>query len=1062
MATVQAAFKEWAEKASCAEIDMIGKSDFARVWTYSLIYGLTLALGITIPFRWCRSSKKAFQVQHLDEEGGGEDHSTGKKQSGQKTLSSLESGCEPDLAKAEEHLRMTSATHRAPGSSRFTWQNPLCTPVHKLNELGGTGVELYFRNLRNLGFIFAYMAALTSPISAFCLLGNFGPDTGQVLLKTSIGNLGAFVDPSMLEPMNRIVQVGCQGWEIQHLTPIFAWLDFTAIIIFMIYTVWFRFIQVPRTAIEDAAEQVTPNDYAVVIDYLPTTIGNQKEYAKLLEEHLLSRLAYVRRRQKEPDDRPSEVVEITFVRDYNGRLADLRYRAELVQQKEILQRYDKPKQIERLDKTLNKLNERLAVHLEDEDTLPVLRAFVILSNKCDLRNLLFDYRFAEYSLFRWCQSGMRRFEGHGIRIRRAPQPTDLIWENQDTNWKWRSARRALMLLIFLIIMSISLALIYTLSTVGSKLGSAATLSYIGEPKCDPIPTKAFDSDEESYKCVLSVAQNWTRAYAESQGGDILSCWCTGTGFEEMMNDRTLLTTCQDWLTGIGKTIGVSVGASIIVLVINLTLQMTLLAMSEFEKPLSQTALNSSMMQKVFVAQTINTGFVLFVVNLQLKNLQPLFRIIPVIGRLLFDGPFDDITRGWYGVVGVTILTNMALQTVVPACTSISLMILTWVSRKCCRGGCRHQAELLKIYTNPPFDIKSKYAQMLTVVFVTMTYSSGLPLLNMFAAIYMFFMYWGDKFVLLWGSKRPPNYDTQMAKESSEFMLYAVPLHCVFAILMYGQECVFPSNALGGDLGNLADLGRAAYSNATVAAVAATGNTTAALVSANTDVVASLFSRVAKESTWMIFLLLVLLVAFWVLWCVAWIVGGTFGAFWDCLVDTCCPSRKRPKMSQAEAQEALAQGKTKLNGESIDVAMTMDWIAASVHIESTFPPASYRLEKHPDMVSIAHLLRSDTAFTPKKSLSGGDLRATATIAKSEHSTSDDTMTPPVLESDAKGFLEALNTEYVLQMQSGAVGKFLENHEALRSTLASFEEEVRQASDKNAAVQSIADKWGVRWP
>lgn len=73
-----------------------------------------------------------------------------------------------------------------------------------------------------------------------------------------------------------------------------------------------------------------------------------------------------------------------------------------------------------------------------------------------------------------------------------------------------------------------------------------------------------------------------------------------------------------------------------------------------------------------------------------------------------------------------------------------------------------------------------------------------------------------------------------------------------------------------------------------------------------------------------------------------------------------------------------------------------------------------------------------------------------------------MTPPVLECDAKGFLEALNTEYVLQMQSGAVGKFLENHEALRSTLASFEEEVRQASDKNAAVQSIADKWGVRWP
>ena len=40
------------------------------------------------------------------------------------------------------------------------------------------------------------------------------------------------------------------------------------------------------------------------------------------------------------------------------------------------------------------------------------------------------------------------------------------------------------------------------------------------------------------------------------------------------------------------------------------------------------------------------------------------------------------------------------------------------------------------------------------------------MLNLFASIYMFCMYWADKFVLLWGSKRPPNYDTQMAKEPS--------------------------------------------------------------------------------------------------------------------------------------------------------------------------------------------------------------------------------------------------------------------------------------------------------
>eukprot|EP00930_Biecheleria_cincta_P072492 TRINITY_DN5987_c0_g2_i3.p1 TRINITY_DN5987_c0_g2~~TRINITY_DN5987_c0_g2_i3.p1 ORF type:complete len:1063 (+),score=153.55 TRINITY_DN5987_c0_g2_i3:43-3189(+) len=1048
MSTIQASFKALAEKASCAEIDMVGKSDFARVWVYSLIYGLTLALGITIPFRWCRSGKKSIRIHTSDEvDEAGRAPSSPKLGFGDSNTEGFYGNPEPDIAKAQEHLRKTSATHKDSRSKTYKWQNPLFTPVERLNDLGGTGTELYFRNLRNLGFIFAYMAALTSPIAAFNMLGNFGPDTGQALLKSAIGNLGSWEAASHLDPSARIVQVGCQGWEIQHMTAIFGWLDFAAIIIFLIYTVWFRFIQVPRAALQDSAEQVTPRDFAVVIDKLPHKIENQKDYAKLLEEHILSRLAYVRSRQKHPDSRQSEVVEITFVRDYGGRLANLRSRAELVQTKEILQKYDKPNKIAKIDKALNKLNEKLAEHLEDEETLPVLRAFVILSNTSDVANLLYDYRFAEYTLFRCCQSSSRRFQGSGIRVRQAPQPTDLIWENQDTKWEWRLARRALMFLIFFIIMCISLGMIYTLSTLGAKLGSGAQLSYIGVPKCDPIPTTGFDSSEEQYKCLITEAATWNRTYAEGQGGDILKCWCTFTGFEAMMKDRTLFDTCESWLTDVGQTVGISVGASIIVLVINLVLQMTLLAMSEFEKPLSQTALNSSMMQKVFFAQTMNTGFVLFMVNLQLKWLKPIVRIVPVVGRFLFDGPFDDITRGWYGVVGVTILTNMALQTVVPACTSIALMMATWITRKCRRGGCKHQAELLKLYTNPRFDIKGKYAQMLTVVFVTMTYSSGLPLLNLFASIYMFFMYWADKFVLLWGSKRPPNYDTTMAKESSDFMLYAIPLHCVFAILMYGQDCVFPSNNLGGDLGNFADLGRQAVANATAAGTNASANATSAatitLGSSDTDIIAGLFNRVAKESTWMIFLLLVLLVAFWVLWFVAWIIGGTFGAFWDCLVDTCCPSRKMRRITREEAAEALARGETKINGRNIDIASTMDWVAASVHIEATFPPASYRLEKHPDLATIAHLLRSEIQFTPK--------------AKKAPTT-----TAPVPGNEAKGFLEALNAQFVLKTQDDAVSKFLEGHTRLKSTLTPFEEQVSKADDKDAAVQSIADSWGMRWP
>ena len=51
---------------------------------------------------------------------------------------------------------------------------------------------------------------------------------------------------------------------------------------------------------------------------------------------------------------------------------------------------------------------------------------------------------ARFGLFRCCQSRQKRFHGHGIRVREAPAPTDLLWENQDVPYWSRALRQALM------------------------------------------------------------------------------------------------------------------------------------------------------------------------------------------------------------------------------------------------------------------------------------------------------------------------------------------------------------------------------------------------------------------------------------------------------------------------------------------------------------------------------------------------------------------------------------------------------------------------------------------
>mmetsp|Transcript_25411 Transcript_25411/g.46121 ORF Transcript_25411/g.46121 Transcript_25411/m.46121 type:complete len:1023 (+) Transcript_25411:81-3149(+) len=1022
MASLQNGLIHWAGKAECGEIDIVQTNQFARIWIYSIMYGITLAIIITIPFTWCKPAKKKLD-ETLDE--ASLDHS-------QTALDAQNMSTAPDMEAAQRHLVRTSCTKDR------KWYNPITTPGSVLSEVGGTGTELYFRMLRNFGFMYAYMAAFTAPIPAFSMVGDFLPDTGQFLAKTTIGNMGSYADATVVDPSERIVQIGCQGVGLSDMTHYFGWLDFIALLIFFSFVVYFRFRAIPKIAEQDEKEQITPKDFSVTIDCLPATIENHADYERLLNEHIASRLEYARSRLKE-EHRPAhnvEVCEITLVRDYGGRLGEIRERANLQKSKEIAEAYENnEKAVEKLSAKLEALEEKLAERLKPDEELPVVRAFCILNCKADVALLLNDYRFADFSLFRLCQFSDRRFQGRKIRVRSAPEPTDILWENQDCSYGSRLMRKSLMLGIFILILLISLVTIYTVTVSGASTKEGSGLSYMGDAKCDP---KDVPGDE-SYKCIAANTTDWNITYVEAEGGDILNCWCSTQGYSAVFADTDILSTCSPWLIGLAVAMGASTGASCCVVVINAVLQMVLIAMAEFEKPLSLTALNSSMMRKVFMAQTMNTGFILLFVNTNIQAIQDAVGDIPGIGPMLFNGSFDDVNRNWYTVVGTTLLTNMMLNAVTPAGVSCAKAFVLFAKRRFLKGGKKHQAELIELHTNPEFDIKGKYAQFLTTVFVTMMYSSGLPLMHMFGCGFMFCMYWADKFVLLWASKRPPNYDTTMARDASEYMLYVIPLHCIGAIFMYGQECVFPSKTLGGALGDVASQG-AGYAP---------------------GILQNLGSRVSLESTWMIFLLFVLIVGAWVLWTVLWILGGTFGSLWDIVVATCCPAK--PKVMDEEEVAALEKGQTSTKmGGSIDIAATMNWVAASEHIERTFPPASYKLERNPDMETIAHLLRPPN--TPKSNPSSPGHPPPVSVGNALSSMDQPAQPaagPPVSTAVAKGFLEALNSEYVLET-GPQVGKFFEATPGVEDKLNSFEEQVRAAENKNAEIESIAKTWGMSWP
>eukprot|EP00439_Symbiodinium_sp_Y106_P060560 s1197_g8.t5 len=587
------AIETWAEEADCGDITLGGTGgNFARVWIISSATALGLISLILVPFVWCnKSSKKMI---------GTEDDSSMKPRS---TVKDDIRRTEPDLASARRHLVSSSATVGG------KWLNPFCTDIDTFSAIGGSGLEMYFTTLRTLGILFATMAALTFPTSAFCLLGTFAPDNGQFLARASIGNLGLLADSKVLDPLMRIVRAGCDGAELSDLTPIFAWLDLASMIILFVYLVRFRFIEIPRRALTDDLENVSVQDFSVVIDKLPPRIDHQPDYKRLLKNHLEERMRVVQAGKPGPEP---HVADITLVRDYGGRLESLKARGHMLQSIDVAKAYGKEKRIFKAEGRLAKLDKRLEAQLEPDSELPVLRAYVILNRTADKHGLMYDYRLANFALFRCCQSSSKRFFGAALRVREAPQPSDLLWENQDTPWWSRLLRQLCMFVTFIIILAISLALIYV-TTVYGKREAGVQLSYIGNELCDP-ETNYSGAPEDDYICIVSTAANWTKDFAATEGGNILNCWCESQGYAKLVEDTSLVSTCTPWFLKTARGIGIMTAASCVVVLINLVLQYVLIAMAYFERPLSLTALNKSMMTKIFLAQTLNTGFVLFIVN----------------------------------------------------------------------------------------------------------------------------------------------------------------------------------------------------------------------------------------------------------------------------------------------------------------------------------------------------------------------------------------------------------------------------------------------------------------
>ena len=91
-----------------------------------------------------------------------------------------------------------------------------------------------------------------------------------------------------------------------------------------------------------------------------------------------------------------------------------------------------------------------------------------------------------------------------------------------------------------------------------------------------------------------------------------------------------------------------------------------------------------------------------------------------------------------------------------------------------------------------FDIEDHYANTIMLVFVSLSLSGGMPIITIATFFALWFRYIYLKYIFVRYCKVPKTYDEALDLKVTGFLPYAVVIHFVLAIWMFGVSSIFNS------------------------------------------------------------------------------------------------------------------------------------------------------------------------------------------------------------------------------------------------------------------------------
>lgn len=244
-----------------------------------------------------------------------------------------------------------------------------------------------------------------------------------------------------------------------------------------------------------------------------------------------------------------------------------------------------------------------------------------------------------------------------------------------------------------------------------------------------------------------------------------------------------------------------------IVVINVIMQFVFTGIGRLTKPDNVAAHYFNRTSAIFVSSFLNTAIL---INLPYTSFLYHHRRVKENNvDDIFVGPFDEFDSRWFYVVASPILLALIISIVTPHVIEFFRFLVLFAYRCFDRNGTLNDRRTRKVvqkdyedlHIGPEFILQARYGQLLSMIFVAMTYSSSLPIVYAVIFAWILITYWVDKILLLRYYRLTEGYTRHLAQFVATTLPFSILFHCAFAIGFYSYPLILNSPTDSDGWGN---------------------------------------------------------------------------------------------------------------------------------------------------------------------------------------------------------------------------------------------------------------------